>query len=696
MKRVLVLAVALLLTVGLGSWSAVQAQTHQVTFILNTATIPDTIPVSGAQLQLRGGLVHSLNPDPITWGNDSVNNMTSIGGDYYSKTLTLNTNDTIAFKFVIAYYGGVNTGWEQNVNSPYPELQNTNRDYIVADQDTTLDVQFWNNGSGSNPQYWRPWTPTAADTMSVYFRVSMAGPISSGSFSFNNNTDTVAVRGGGSRASYGDLNWAPSFYLTRESPATNGDGYTVAANSFWSGRVRIPKDSVNEGDVLQYKFLIGFDWGRDELQSQSNRTFKIPTGKKDTTLQWVFYNNERPSARVNTDTCIVTYVCDVSKALTTHGFTFGDTLDLVSGYFGTTTTPNKQITMQNLISSIYEGTDTIVTTIGSYFDYQYYAVKNSALIRENYYNFAYSGPTQSEAEKRQFIVPSKEFTIYDTAASITQARREPVFPNSSPLARKVLVTWECDLRPAIYQVAKGDTINAIQGGLSVYPSDKDSILKWGVWINGPAEDQWQTWGVDLANFDPCKMYDDGTHGDRIAGDSIFTRQDTYSPDSVSSGSKWQVGQTFKFGIGGSDNEGGSGGFGNNHSENIVDADSTYRIFNQFGSINPLFYSAWNYDLDAPTAVKDQKTLPRVFALWQNYPNPFNPSTKINYDVPKTSTVKLEVFNILGQLVGTLVNDRKEPGTYSVRFDGGRYPSGVYFYRMTAGNFVSTKKMAFIK
>jgi len=693
MKRFVLIAFALLLAVGLSPWSTVQAQTHQVTFIVNMSTVPDTLPVGTAPIQMRGGLVNSANTSPITWGSDSVNNMTPIGGDYYSKTLTLNTNDTIAFKFVVSY--ALSSGWENDSHSPYPEVQNGNRDYIVADQDTTLDVEFWNNNLSAAPQYWRPWTATAPDTMSVYFRVNMAGVMQAGSFSFNNDVDTLAVRGGG----YGDLNWSPSFYLTREHDApSNGSGYTIPANTFWSGRLRIPKDSVKEGDSLAYKFLIGYDWGRDEYQGgHPNRFFHIPVGKQDTTLKWVFFNDERPAPRVNSDTCIVTYVCDLSKAISTGGFNFGDTLNLVSGYFATTTTPNKQIMMQNLISSVFEGFDTIVTTIGSTFDYQYYAVKNAAQIRENYYNYTYSGPTPSEAEKRQLVVPGHQFTIYDTAVSVIEARREPVFPNSRALNRKVLVTWEVDIRPAIYQVGKGDTINAIQGCLSLYPNDKDSIMKWGVWINGPAVDGWATWGIDLANFNPCKMYDDGTHGDRVAGDSVFTRQDTYSPDSISAGSKWQVGQTFKFGIGGSDNEGGSGGFGNNHSENIVDADSQYTIFNQFGSINPAFYNAWNYDLDKPvTGVKDRKTLPRQFALSQNYPNPFNPSTKINYDVPKTSIVRLEVFNILGQLVGTLVNDRKEPGTYTVRFDGGRYPSGVYFYRMTAGNFVSTKKMAFIK
>ncbi len=699
MKKILLLLVALLLIGVMNQGSAVYAQTHQVTFILNTATVPDTLPVVGSNIQIRGGLVNS-GTSPITWNDDPQNNMTHIGGDYWSTTLTLNTNDTLAYKYVVSYVG--NTGWEQNTVSQYPGIQNTNRDYICGNSDTTLEVEFWNNGSGNNPQYFRPWTAAPDSMMSVYFRVNMSGPMSSGSFSYNNNTDTVAVRGGGPLG--GDLNWAPSYYLTKESPASNGAGYTIPAATFWSGRLMIPKSGVTEGESISYKFLIGFDWGRDELQGQANRSFTVPVGLKDTTLQWVFYNNERPSAIVNQDTVVVNYYCDMAKALSSGGFTFGDTLYVQSGFFGTTTTPSRQITMENVISSLYNATDTLVTSIGKPLDYQYYSLKNGVQIRENYYNFTYNGPNVSEAEDRQFNVPNHAFDIYDTATSIIQARRQPDFPSARTLKRNVLVTWQVDMRPAIYEVGAGYALNAIQGGDTVRPADKDSILKWGVWINGPAVGGWSNplgndWGIDLADNPDKQMYDDGTHGDKVAGDSIFTRQVFYSPDSLSVPSKGQVGQVYKFGIKGSDNEGGQGGYGNNHSQNIVDNDSVYTIFTQFGSINPSFYSAWDYDHDrpaVPTGVKDPKNLPRVFALAQNYPNPFNPVTRIEYQVPKTAVVTIKVYNVLGQEVSTLVNSVKTAGYYQATFGGAQYSTGIYFYRMSAGSFVSTKKMVYLK
>jgi hypothetical protein len=90
------------------------------------------------------------------------------------------------------------------------------------------------------------------------------------------------------------------------------------------------------------------------------------------------------------------------------------------------------------------------------------------------------------------------------------------------------------------------------------------------------------------------------------------------------------------------------------------------------------------------------TIPVRFALEQNYPNPFNPTTAISFQVPGVSMVKLAVYNILGQEVSTLVNEIKQPGVYTVQFDASSLPSGFYFYRMSAGNFTSTRSMVLLK
>lgn len=90
------------------------------------------------------------------------------------------------------------------------------------------------------------------------------------------------------------------------------------------------------------------------------------------------------------------------------------------------------------------------------------------------------------------------------------------------------------------------------------------------------------------------------------------------------------------------------------------------------------------------------TLPLEFKLEQNYPNPFNPSTAISFSLAKDGIVSLEVFNMLGEKVATLLNDYKPAGKYSVNFDAGKFASGIYLYRINTNQFVKTMKMSLIK
>ena len=88
--------------------------------------------------------------------------------------------------------------------------------------------------------------------------------------------------------------------------------------------------------------------------------------------------------------------------------------------------------------------------------------------------------------------------------------------------------------------------------------------------------------------------------------------------------------------------------------------------------------------------------PKEFKLEQNFPNPFNPTTTIQYQVPADSKVTLKVYDILGSEVATLVNEEQEAGYKEVQFNGNNIASGMYVYRLQAGDFVSTKKMILVK
>lgn len=114
--------------------------------------------------------------------------------------------------------------------------------------------------------------------------------------------------------------------------------------------------------------------------------------------------------------------------------------------------------------------------------------------------------------------------------------------------------------------------------------------------------------------------------------------------------------------------------------------------NNDGTIDDTLY------LNNTVDVEDQGSLivPDEYQLAQNYPNPFNPTTTIQYSIPITSNVSLKIYDILGNEVATLVNEEKNRGVYTVKFDASQYSSGIYFYKLHAGSFVETKKMILIR
>jgi hypothetical protein len=88
--------------------------------------------------------------------------------------------------------------------------------------------------------------------------------------------------------------------------------------------------------------------------------------------------------------------------------------------------------------------------------------------------------------------------------------------------------------------------------------------------------------------------------------------------------------------------------------------------------------------------------PQGFYLEQNYPNPFNPTTTISYQITGLSFVTIKIYGVLGNEMGTLINEEKPAGSYEVGFDAKGLPSGIYFYKLQAGNFVETKKMILLR
>jgi len=131
-----------------------------------------------------------------------------------------------------------------------------------------------------------------------------------------------------------------------------------------------------------------------------------------------------------------------------------------------------------------------------------------------------------------------------------------------------------------------------------------------------------------------------------------------------------------------------------------------KVYTRDGTTLSDFGSSWFYYdngnippdqlVNATGIEREENIIPGEISLYQNYPNPFNPSTNIFFDLNKRSYVELKTYNLLGELIETLVNSELDPGKYNFKFDAKNYASGIYIYRLSTGSFNEVKKMILMK
>jgi hypothetical protein len=662
-----------------------------VTFQANTAGVPDTMKTNST-VQIRGSSAM------LTWDNLSVK-MTNAGGDYWKYTGIFPAGVAFNYKFFTnakATITGADNGWEA-------DLAQGNRQLALGNNDTTIALQYVNAFDPNKPDQYTgsPFPRGKTDTVVAYLRVNMK------SFeTFDPLKHKVGVRG-----SFPASNWGVSMIMTPEKPHANGgQGNYSDADKFYNLAVYWKKSFLDTASAgaknMSFKFILHNinapnteDWSLMVDNPDYQISFTMPN--KDTTVYWKWYRGVAYVPPAGKDTITVKYRVDLSTATQQKGFKPGDTVIVKSG-FDLTAGAIFIDTLKKIgaTGSIYETANRVITGVaeGKTLNYQYYSIYNLTEIREIFYDFDYTG-TDIKAERRKITVPAKNstITIADTSVFVDKMNRRPTFQSKTKLARNVTVTFTCDLRPAYYQLLNKDSIYAIQSSFKTLGySDRDSVYGWGVWINGPAVGGWGNtngdWGLGLRENLNKKMYDDGTHGDVTKGDRIYSLAVNFYKDSANN----TVGQVFKFGIYGGDNEGGKGGFGNNHVRNIDDAAATAVVAEDFGSVNPKFYKYWDYTKHTTGVERVGDVIPLVYDLSQNYPNPFNPSTTINYSIPMESRVTLKIYNMLGQEVATVVNETMKAGKYEASFNASKLASGAYIYRIQAGTFVSVKKMMLLK
>ncbi|HLP16101.1 MAG TPA: T9SS type A sorting domain-containing protein [Bacteroidota bacterium] len=667
--------VIILLMIGMSSQSS--AQTVTVKMRINTSTCLDTLGASG-YVQLSGASKLGTTP-AITWDAASGVVATNVGGDYWDASFQAKAGDTIQYKFVTFFKAGSPTfhwsGWEGPIDAGIPS--GDNRMLIVGTKDTTLPLQYINGWENKLGQFAQPFV-SYADSITIRFRVNMGGA------DFKPATDVVDVRGG---VPLGSSSWSPAFLVLSKEPVS------VNGGSFWSGVIRVAKSAITVGTTKQeYKFVIQ----PDKWESIGNRSFTF-NSTNDTTIQWKYYNNFPPSGPKVTANVLFALKLQALENAGLFNRALGDKVAVTGakGWPPSTFTFATEPTMLKMTYDPDQKEWDLLESFTKYpkevLTYKYYIAWDSTRVDSTKPTFirglqlsnGWEEPGVTGGADRSYIFTDKtQQAVAGDFGSTTQ------FFNSlhwkSAIQTPLSVKFTVDMAPATSSVTNPSTL--FRPGIDTVYVQFDGCIT--------TVSQGKTmWGTDnrimLTDPDGDGKYT-GTWNLKAPSLNQFCYRLVYTSPSgdITNGS-------------------GSAVKGRRYYQYIqptkVLADSA-----QWPATFALAEVAWKLDnltiedppnLDKVTAVENEhSSLPVSYNLMQNYPNPFNPSTIISYSVPEKVFVTLSVYNVLGQVVATLVRQEQTAGTHAINWNvsGLNLSSGLYLLHLQAGSFTDVKKMLFMK
>ncbi|RJP64326.1 MAG: T9SS C-terminal target domain-containing protein [Ignavibacteriales bacterium] len=476
-------------------------------------------------------------------------------------------------------------------------------------------------------------TKGVSPTIPVTFQVNLS--VQEGLGNFTPGTDVCVVRGSFQTAAGDASDWSGTMFTTTDPD--NDKVYTVTAN--------LP--TANAGTAYEYKFVI-IKGGTDNWESVSNRTFTLTAPSQ--TLDVAFFND----VAVIGKEISVTFSCNME-------------FEIVSGRFNPST---DVMTVRGSFNG-WSGDDVMAAnpTNPNYYE----LTKNYTVAEGETWNYKYAynlgaGGTDWEGD------PNKTYTFTADDLAANSAFIERTYNNldlNTVINQPCVVKFQVNVDNAVSSVT-GQPFAAIE---SVVICGAVQPLKW-------PGGGWPDTDVDKVIF----LKDDGTNGDKVAGDKIWTADVTFKQYTglriqYKYGANWGLPSN----TGANDNE---SSVGTDHFINLVPSSSAVEVLNQWSVMGDTEITN--------TGVERLPINPTKYELTQNFPNPFNPTTSIRFSVLETGLVTLKIYNTLGQEIATLVNETKAPGVYNVDFDASNLTSGTYIYKVTAGKFTSSKKMMLVK
>ena len=646
----------------------VQAQNGavNVTFTVNTSTIADTVTVNDL-VQIRGAL-NGAETAEINWGSESVR-LDNVGGDYWQTTLSLQPGDRLVHKIYTAKRGADGSwvdhatgGWESGDDKVFEVPAD-------ADADIMVPVIYFNRQAPFEVK---------EDSVALFFRVNVGNQVATGAL--DPATAVVGVRGSASFLDWGQTNVVLS-------PETMPDG---SRNVFYSGAVYV--DPAIAGEAFEYKYV--FEQGTAvNWDDGDNRRGRVTAA--DSTFHYVFFQNRRPpTADIVTASVQFAVNVGVLEEFGLFSRAVGDEVKIRGAFNGW---GEGDMTYSEAFDA-WTTAITMTEEVGARLAYKYYIKWDESRTDASSTNFipnlpgGWEEPGAFGGGDRIYVFTNETTqTVEDFGSGIQ-------FFNSIPpqgIIRQTLsgedvmpVTFRVDMTPAL-----SHTTPFNPGVDTLYLIIQTPLF--GV-----------TQG--LAVGDDLPIFNNPDQLERVKFTRVGTSNEFELVFPVQLPTENHIGFVLSYTTGEGERVVNGEGFSAGrryyrYIQPLNDEDPDDIIWPDSFELSPIEWKATNLDFEAPpsyglttTSIRETLEQPSAYVLHNNFPNPFNPTTNISFTIPMTENVQLNVYNVLGQRVATLVDGMMTAGTHTVNFNAANLASGVYIYQLRAGNFTQSRTMMLVK
>jgi Secretion system C-terminal sorting domain len=676
----------LLVTVFMLGFATTATAQRNVSLRLNTATAPDTLDALD-EIQIRGQLGSGTAlPDGgvIDWGDATTLKPVNVGGDYWELNFQIPDDDLLSFKFYSELLQNpFGDGSQESQDAGIGGWEDNDPNWTIPAGTGDVDLGLHYFVKGHNPAYdWSPVeAPPVEGMIAVHYRTFMCtADAKADGYNPQDGSQVIGVRG---TPEQGVVDWGATNVVLQREGVMGKAGYDL-----YSGTAFYAADQI--GQTQEYKYVLDTTTGTG-WEDSDNRTFTIPAA--DSSLHWEYFGNAAVDDCSSTpETSVVIFSVDLTPlteigrddgsggVLPLFAKSRGDTLQVRGGFNGWgCDNPGSCLLLPFPGTNIFEAAVPITGFPGTEQQYKFFLDFNDENFEASFSEVAPSGweePISTTGANRSMTFegdPSSEQFLGDVRYNDVQD--ESVIPSGT----SVDVNFTVDMTAALSAAEPFD------------PATNVVIVDF---TGDPIWSFTQDMPRDGENFALNETFVLTEAGDNIYTGSLTVNGPTYGAIQYKYGYTAPGSNTYQVEAGGT-----TTAVGRRRTRYIrPTGDGSWPATYSFASevYQPEGTLPFETLVSGVAVEPIDGELPTRVALSQNFPNPFNPTTSIQYSIDSVADVKLQVFDVLGRVVATLVDARQQASEYRVSFDAARLASGTYIYRLTTPAQTVTRSMVLMK